>query len=235
MMQVDVLFARNFTEAAIDAADNYLRTMESYLASAKDADLARIWTALAELRLSDEDERGEYDLAMQEHQPMFDMFLPTYFRYSFIALLLLILENRLAVLCYAAKEVRQASSDPPRPRRDILKEYKEYVTKQLGIDKLGWDDILLISRLRNCLVHASGKVKDCDRQSLNQLRTRAPGLHISSDLGYYKSQSQPLFFESDVVVLEPEFCQYAVRAIRTFLAQFCDSIPLDKFGVDIQG
>ncbi|MBI1746877.1 MAG: hypothetical protein HYR55_09860 [Acidobacteria bacterium] len=228
-MRIQISFTRELTLAAISGAAEYFEIIESQLGSAKSSEKSRIQKMVKSWKLNAEDEYAEWSIAMKEHQATFDMLLPNYFRYSFIALLLLIVENKLADLCYAAKAVRKLDSEVPQPRRDVIKEYKSYISDKAHISGLNWDALQELGKVRNCIVHASGKIKGYrDKSFLTQLARKRAGLHINEGLWDYEGDLQPLFLENHILVIEPEYCRYAVGTIKAFFEDICDKIPLPK-------
>ena len=228
-MRIQISFTRELTLAVISGLAEYYETVELQLQSAKSAEKARMHEIIKKMGLDAEEEFADWDIAMQEHEMIFDMLLPNFFRYSFVTLLLLVVENKLGELCHTVNGVKQLASVPPRPTRDIIKEYKKYIIKEAGISSLKWDTLHELSKVRNCIVHASGKVKGIHNETfLRQLVSRRAGLSISDRRHYFRSELQPLYLEDDMLVIEPEYCRYAVSSIEVFFEELFDEILLPK-------
>jgi hypothetical protein len=232
-MRIQISFARELALAAIHGLARYYELIESQLQSAKSAEKARIHTTGKSMSLAGEEEFAAWNIAIQEHEMTFDMLMPNFFRYSFIALLVLVVENELGKLCHAIKDVKRLASVPPSPTRDVIKEYKKYIGEQGGISTLKWDTIHELNKVRNCIVHASGKVKGSrDERFLRQLASSQAGLSVSDRVQDSQPELHPLYLEEDMLVIEPEYCRYAINSIKTFFEELCDAIPLPKIVID---
>ena len=185
------------------------------------------------MELGREDQIAEWDMAMQEHAMTFDMLLPNFFRYSLIVLVFLVVENKLGELCRAVKNVRGNIPSPPCPKNNIVNEYKKYLIKHAGISGLQWDKIHDLNKIRNCIVHASGKVKGFRHEShLRRLARREIGLSISGDDYDAEDALQPLYLDDDMLVLEPEYCKGVIKNIRGFFEELCNAVPLPRLTVN---
>jgi hypothetical protein len=232
-MRIQISFTRELTLAAVSGAAQYYDTIESLLQSAKTAEKARIEEMVKSMELNAEVEFTEWNIAMQEHEATFDMLLPNFFRYSFITLLLLIVENRLNELCYAARTIKRLTTAPPQPKKDIIRGYKEYISNEARISGLDWDALHELSKVRNCIVHRSGRVKGFRNESfLRQLTGKRAGLYVSNRLRAYERELQPLYLEDDMLVIEPEYCRYMLDIVKAFLEDLCDKIPLPRLVID---
>lgn len=232
-MKIRISLTRELTLATIDGIAQYHETVESQLQSAKREERKRIHEMMQAMELDREHQMAEWDVAMQEHAMTFDMLLPNFFRYSLIVLLFLVVESKLGELCRAVKNVRGNIPSPPCPEKNIVNEYKEYLTKRAGISGLRWDKIHDLNKIRNCIVHASGKVKGFRHETyLRQLARREIGLSISGDDYDPKDDLQPLYLDEDMLVLRPEYCKGAISNIRDFFEELCDAVPLPRLTIN---
>lgn len=231
-MKHEICFPRDLTLSAIDGVSQYYETVESHLQSAKVEDRQRIRHMIKSMKLEREDEIAEWNIAMQEHEGTFEMLLPNFFRYSCIVLLFLVVENQLGEICEAIKEAQADLPEPPHPEKDIVKEHKKYLT-QTGISGLRWDMIHDLNKVRNCIVHHSGKVKGFRHETyLRQLARREVGISISGDSDSFQDDLQPLYLENDMLMLEPEYCRQTIRGIRDFFEELCNSAPLPRLIIE---
>jgi hypothetical protein len=107
----------------------------------------------------------------------------------------LVLENELREICEAAKEVKKSTVDVPRPRQRVVESYKNYLEKRLEIPVMGWEKIQDLIKIRNCIVHASGKVTGSKYQDhLEQLTKSNAFFFISGYNHAYDEDIQPLYF-----------------------------------------
>jgi len=234
-MRIKLSFARIFTLAAIDGVAEYYDTVESGLQIAKVEDQERILAKIRGMKLEREDETAkwdEWDLAGQEHQMTFDMLLPNYFHYSYIVLLFLVVEDKLREMCKAAQSMGDLPA-PPTPKQDPIGEYKEYLTKTAGIVSLNWEAIHDLAKIRNCIVHTSGKVgASRDKKRLQELAAkRELGISISvkhADFG----EHLPLYLEDDRLVLEPKYCRRVTMAVRDFFEGLCAALVLPETTIE---
>jgi hypothetical protein len=217
-------FFPDLTLTTIDGLTKYYDTIESQLQSAKQEEHQRVLAEIRNLELDWEDEFAEWDIAMQEHTATHNMLFSNFFRYSFIVLLFLVLENQLRELCSIVGKLKENA--PPRAEREIIKTYKNYL-KRSGIDIPDqlWESIHNVNKVRNCIVHTSGSVKGFKyEQHLRRIAQQGVGLDIS---GYnYQGGSTPLYLEDDMLILEPEYCKRTIADIRKLFEELCDAIPL---------
>lgn len=114
----------------------------------------------------------------------------------------------------------------------IRKKYKDYIEKDAKVTGLKWEPIHDLSKVRNCIVHASGKVTGSKHEArLRQLAKKKDGLFVSGYNHDFQSQVQPLYFEDDILVLESEYCKRVVKTVQIFFKELCDKIPLPRLSV----
>jgi hypothetical protein len=206
--------------------------MESQLQAAQGQDHGRIQKMLKSLNLGRDEYWEEWHIAQQEHEMTYEMLLPNFLRYSYIVLLFLVIENKLGEICRAIYEVRENIASPPQPTHEIVKKYKDYIEKDAKITNLKWEPIHDLNKVRNCIVHASGKVTGSKHETrLRQLAKKKDGLFISSYNHDFQGQVQPLYFEDDILVLESEYCKRVVKTVQIFFEELCDKIPLPRLSV----
>lgn len=225
-IKTDTGFFRNLSRATFNSLSEYHETMESTLGSMKEENRKRIEEGLKKLKLSDEEECREWDLAMQNHTATFDMLFANFFRYSFIVLLYLILEDWLYRLCVAVQDIKEYKKPLPTPSRDILNTYKEYLVKAgVKIDDGFWQDILDFNKVRNCITHNSGCVKRSRYEPrLRTMAQKAIGIKISSYEN--RGEIEPLYLENDMLIIEPQYCKSVIQDIKQLFEKLCDAASL---------
>ena len=222
-MGIEELFARDLAMGTLDGVAKYYELVESQLHSAKEEDRAKKLKEVRSMGLRREDELVEWDLAMQKHDYTFNMLQPNYFRYSCIVLLYLVLENRLGEVCKAAHSSGVLPA-PPKPRGNIIESYKNYL-EAAGISNRQWEAMSNLSKIRNCIVHASGKVLGRPNEAdIRELANSVIGIEISGT--HDLPELQPLYLEDDMLMLEPEYCRSIIKTVRDFFEELCDSLSL---------
>jgi len=232
-MKIIVSFARDLTLAAIDGIEEYYEIIESKLQTAKEEERTRIREKIKDMQLDWEDELAEWDIARQEHEMTFDMLLPNYFRYSCIVLLYLVVENKLGEICEVAQNIKSNLPASPKPKQGIIKEYRKYLTEVVGIAGQQWNAIYDLNKIRNCIVHASGKVKDSrDEEYIRRMAEDEIGVAISGTPGELREDLRPLYLEDDMLMLKPEYCRKTIKMVRDFFEELCDALSLPKFTIE---
>jgi hypothetical protein len=232
-MKVTISFGRELTLATFSGLARYSEVLESQLVLAGDTEKDSIRRQIESMNLDQDSAFVELDLAMQEHDMTFDMLLPNFFRYSFIVLLCLVFENKLGELSELVHHNRPDLPAPPHPRQDAIKEYKKYFIDIAAISDLNWDKLLELNKVRNCIVHASGKVHGFRHETfLVQLAAKDNGLHISGPTHDHSQKLRPLYLDDDMLVLETQYCIDAAREVREFFVGLCDSIGLSPMLIE---
>ena len=95
---------------------------------------------------------------------------------------------------------------------------KTYLVKVLDTsfpfdDDSNWEQIQWLNKIRNCIVHAEGKVKDKD---LKKYIENHPNLHCE------------MFFRNDYVILDEGFCEKVIAIIDAFLHSLLYHRQADK-------
>ncbi len=137
-------------------------------------------------------------------------------RYSFIVLLHLVVENQIVQFCDELKEQRDLPLRSTEMSGDAIKRSKAYLQKVARISNLNWTPVEDLSKVRNCIVHAFGKVElSRDESHLRQIASRGNGLSITSwNIGWE---------EGGVLSLTSEYCASAVRDATTFFEEMFEA------------
>jgi hypothetical protein len=230
-VSADTAFFRNLSIAAIDSLKEYHTTFESQLKSIKDGEKVRVEEDLRRQDLAEEEAFAEWSLAMDQHSAKYDMLFTNFFRYSFAVLAFLVFEDWLNRLCCAVKDIKPLDEPVPKPGRDIIKTYKEYL-KRSGVhfeDRI-WQSVLDFNDVRNCIVHASGSIARVNprrQPKLKELASRGIGIEISNYRN--KQEHVPLYLENDMLVIQPNYLEAVILDIKSLFNTLCDAIPLYEF------
>jgi len=216
-------FFPGLTRSTVDSLGHYLDVMEQQLEAAK-------LDAQERVLQDSQDDLAEWQLAMQQHTVKHDMFFLNFFRYSFVVLAILVVEDRL---CRLSRIVaRKRGGEAPSPGSEVLKGYRRYlVGKKVCVPEALWGPVHDLNKLRNCVVHAGGKVNASNNaEHLRVLADREPGLEISRPRNgghpVPAFAEEPLFLEDGMLAVGPEYCRKAVDSIRQLLQALCDAVPL---------
>ena len=232
-MRIIGSFTRELTLAAIDGLAKYYEIVESKIQTAKEEERVHIREKIKSMRLDLEGELVEWDIARQEHEMTFDMLLPNYFRYSCMVLLYLVVENKLKEFCEVAQSVKNNLPPPPQPKHGIVNEYKKYLSNTVGLFSKRWDAVRDLNKIRNCIVHASGKVKDSsDKEYLRRLANSEKGIIINGTREQLREDLRPLYLEDDMLMLKPEYCREIIQKMRDLFEELCDALSLSKLAIE---
>lgn len=230
-VKVDTAFYRDLTMADIHALGEYLQTMESQLEALKNEDYNRILSHSKNLVLDEEQKMAEWDIAIDEHTAKYDMLFRNFFRYSFVVLINLFVENSLRELCYAVQDLKEISKQVRNPRRSIIEKRKQFLCEVgVSVSQELWEPITTLTKVRNCITHASGKVgrsNPKDEQHLREVTTQGLGILIS-DI-HSERELHALYREDDMLVLEAKYCTKIVEDIAKLFEMLCDAAGLDSF------
>lgn len=230
-MSIRALFTRSFALTAIDGIREYHDAMEKELQSLSERKRDEVLLQVESLNLPSEEAWMERDLALQEHRGTFNMLFANYLRYSCIALLFLTLEYQIHEICQATRLYKSIKSSIKRPQREILNYYKDYLEKEIGV-VVDWSKIFDLNKIRNCIIHASGNIHAVEKSRHKKgdylifLAQRMKGLSISGINYDYNSETDPLYLEDGMLVLEPEFCTNAILEAHRFVDEICQATNL---------
>ena len=226
-MSWNTVFFRDLSLATFDGLNDYYAVMELQLKTLKENDRKKIEDDIKKLDLSDEQKYTEWDLAMQNHTATFNMMYTNFFRYSFVILLFLALEDWLHKLCLAVQDIN-GISNPPVPSKDLLRVYKSYLTEaQVSVNDKLWEVAYDLQKVRDCIVHTSGDVtRSKDERHLRAMAKSKKGVKISSYV--YSGDEEPLYLDNDMLLIQPDYCTSAIRNIKVLIEGLCDEVPLKR-------
>jgi hypothetical protein len=228
-MKVSPAFTRDLTTATISGLMQYYETIEDQLKGIKQHEKQKIHEYLQELDVDFEEYLAEREIANQEYAATFEMLFTNFFRFSCVILLYLVIEDKLQELCRAAKIVRKASAPVPDHPRSPIKEYKDYLKKEISLINIDWSKVDELNKVRNCIVHHSGRADNRKDPFLYSMAGKVPGFHINSREYQSIEGIEPLYLEEEMIVLDKIYCQQAIQEIGALFEQICDAIPLRSF------
>ena len=224
-MKWDTAFFRNLSLATFDGLNEYHDVMELQLKTLKDNDHKKIEEDIRKLGLSYEEGFSEWNIAMQNHTATFDMMYTNFFRYSFVILVFLALEDWLYKLCLATQDVRGMTS---APQEHSLKGYKKYLKgANISVSNKLWEVTDDLKKVRDCIVHTSGDVtRSKDKEYLRVMDKSKKGVKISSYV--YSGDEEPLYLDHDMLLIQSDYCTSAIKNIKVLVEGLCDEVPLEK-------
>lgn len=219
---------RNLSLATFDSLNEYYQVMESQLTTLKRDEQKRIEEDIKRLELSGDEKYAEWSMETDNLTAKYNMLYTNFFRYSFIVLLCLVLDDWLHRLCLAVQEFKHLPN-PLEQGKDILRDYKRYLAKANVIvtDNL-WEFAFDLQKVRDCVVHTSGNIsRSRDKEHLRNLAKRKIGIEISTR-GYYSEQEEPLYLEENMLIVKSDYCRSTIVDIKLLIGKLCDVIPLSK-------
>lgn len=226
-MQITISFGRELTLAAISGIEEYYEAAESGLRAIESKELAQI----RDMAAAQNWEYDDWAVAKQEHEMTFDMLVPNYFRYSCIVLLYLVLESKLKEMCEIAHE---ATPGEPLPDfgQDFVRRCKRYLKDAAGFSSKHWEHIENLSKIRNCVVHTSGKVEGKHCKQIEQLARVGIGIAVSGNERNMPTELLPLYLEDNMLMIEPQYCRWIIKAVHEFFEEVCDALSLPPLSLE---
>ena len=194
---------------------DYQITMESQLKAIYEQETARITHLLN--GIEDEESRAiNLDIVADEFHYTHEVMFPRSMRYSFIVLLFLNLESLLNRFCDDIKERNSIEIRSAKLKGDSVERTRTYLHKLAKVPEINptiWGKIEDLSKVRNCIVHALGKVDESrDQIRIKDIAKQGIGLTIGdSDV-----------FEAGHLILTPDYCANAVNDIASLIRELFD-------------
>jgi hypothetical protein len=212
---VRIDFFRAETESLFEGLAKYQGTMESQLNKVREDEKHRIGNWLLSIGSGAE---AEYDIAMQQYSHYHDFIFPLFLRYSFVVLLFLVVESQLNRTCDTITERRNLSMRAKDFRGSTMERCKAYLKKAANVplNRELWEKIEDLAKVRDCIVHALGKVElSRDAQRLRDLARQNIGLSIGNDDDHPLAQG--------TLIVRSEYCVQAVDSVTSFFRDMLDS------------
>lgn len=145
----------------------------------------------------------------------FEQFWPSILTYSFITMLFsfteVSLEETRDILSERDRLNTQASDSKVKANQDKIKQCMDYLDKYFHIkrdDIPQWPEIVALHKIRNCIVHASGRIeKSSDRKYLKDLLQK-----YSKEI----TLTNNLVLEERQIVLDFDYCRRLCISTRHF-------------------
>jgi hypothetical protein len=171
----------------------------------------------------------EYSL----HSANFDDALPQLQHYSFVVLLTLTVEARLAVFCETLQLEHGISPGIDGLRGGLLHRARSFLTQHFELEPPEdlWRWLQDLARVRDCIIRCAGNLDLCDRTDRRHLTTiakRRPGLEIRPDRVLFHRAPKLSLRPKQVLHIDPTFCLETVTAasgLFGYLYQHRDPTP----------
>jgi len=170
----------------IYSLEDYLNLVEQTIYRLQDAARQRLEEIVRDQKLSwpeDEDERQQCDYEIDE-------FLPRFFRAPFIVTLYAVYESAVKEVADLIKKKQGNALSLGDIRGDCFLErarkyYKHVLDFELCSDASSWERIMLLSRLRNEIAHANGRIVARDdearKKKIQEWEEKYEGIHVYGD------------------------------------------------------
>lgn len=220
-MKSDSVWFGLLAKSALGGLAEYYDKHESLLQSAKEQAASKINREINELaknaHLNEDEEYAEWSIKMQEHEATYDMLFTNFFRYSFLVLTYVVLEDHLHRLCLALQDVKKLDEPAPYPSADILKTYKAYV-QRAGVTATPelWESMEDLQSVRNCIVHSSGDVvRSRYKAKINSVAAKNVGVQVSGKHERY--EMTPLYLKDGMVMVESRYCTKVTQDMHNLI------------------
>ena len=144
------------------------------------------------------------------------------FRYSFIVLVWLVIEDELKRVCL---EIRRRKGLELRKldRNRVFEQCKKILKEDVGIAIANityWSNICDLRKIRNCIVHTAGfidRLGDKDKEQLKQLVEKYLDLHLDD-------------FDQHLRITT-EYCTLAIQNTKGFFFELFDQVDIKPWKV----
>lgn len=196
---------------------DYLSAMEAQLARLKDEQSAQLKKDLESIPDSwSEIDQYSFVQWREDQYTQFERLFPESFRYSFVVLLWLVIEDELKRVCIEIQ--RRKGLAPQKWQGNRVVEQCKTILKEIsGItdkDIAHWSDICNLQKIRDCVVHTSGLIEESrDRKYLIEL-VRKVGKEIGLQIEY------------DRLTVGPQYCKLATQNTIEFFTAIFDGVGI---------
>jgi hypothetical protein len=144
-------------------------------------------------------------------------------RFSYIVLLHLMIEDRLKRTCDLILKMKPSPLDLLDLKRNNVEQCMIFLTKAAEIQKIKlshWQDITDLSKIRDCIVHMSGRLEPSrDKDYLGKLINQKP-----SYFSLYKDE----IFPDEELRVSLKYCIHATSAANQFFQSLFDMIGIKR-------
>lgn len=222
-LDIDSYFYLRESHAKFDALEDYLSIM--------DKQVTTIVHEQSEQRKKDIEDvsdtlNGEDQILYIEHRnaeyEQFERYFAENFRYSFIVLVWLVIEDELKRVCL---EIRRRKGLELRKldRNRVFEQCKKILKEDVGIAIANityWSNICDLRKIRNCIVHTAGfidRLGDKDKEQLKQLVEKYLDLHLDD-------------FDQHLRITT-EYCTLAIQNTKGFFFELFDNVDIKYWKV----
>ena len=193
---------------------NYLAIMEAQVARIEVEQAEQLKKDLKSIpdSWSDADQYSFIQWRENEYQ-LFEITFAESFRYSFLVLVWLNIEDELKSVCVEIQR-RKGLAPQQWKSKGVIEQCKEILKETAGVILTGiphWSSICDLQKIRDCIVHTSGFVDDSRDKNYLQKLVKREGLNLQID--DYDRRLR----------ISPEYCKLAVQSTKEFFTEIFDS------------
>lgn len=207
-------------KAKLATASEYFRLMEAQL---QDARSLETFLLSSKYDSGDEDIQGECSAMKQDLQNEFNEDYGPFFRQSFLIAFHSLVERSLEKVCDEIRKARGLEFKATDFRGGTLEQAKVFLTKvaKIPFQKLkNWQDLTDLTTIRNCLVHAEGKISQMksagDRDRLWVLVEKQKGLRVDARHAAIAASTSDKHPNEARLIIEALYCQQALVTVVGF-------------------
>ena len=158
-----------------------LKTVREYLATMGDQ-LNLLRETREALIRADAKSWEDLDVDLREFKIIFNEIFPRCLNYSFVVFLYSVVETELEAVCNEIRK-RRGLHEELRDKRTPLERCKGFLSKNFSTDfgnTPPWHALIVLERVRNCIAHTGGRVKNSRNRDFLKIKARAGiGLTVS--------------------------------------------------------
>lgn len=197
------------TEFAFDNLTDYLEMMENQFEVVRELERKNI-PQNPPPGLSEE-EFADWQSEIQFFEERYESDFPSKFRYSFLVLLLIVVETRLRAACNEITKRRDLELKEKDLKGVAIERAKTFLDKVANVpvrDQEAWQWLKDFQKVRDCIVHANGRIEvSRDKKRLKELCKKDFGLSI----------------DAGSLMIEHEYCTKTLKIAQSFFDQLLDS------------
>ena len=200
--------------SAIDGLEKYLTVTEAQMEEVWHIERHTLGTRSSPPNRRDDEQDSS---ALNNLDNLYETELYPAMRYSFVVLLHIFAETQLRKFCSALRDERHIPIGVSDLNGSAIEKTHTFLTKLAGVDVLGlskteWDNLINIQKIRNCIVHAYGRVKDLkkadEKKWLRQFVSKRKDISIGDD---------------GRLQIEASFCQQQLENLRSLFERLFEA------------
>ena len=203
-MKIDFDFRLLDVSLELYALEEYLELIEQYIERAGNSERLNLAAAITKGNLTPDD--PEWHKIHQNYEGRIEFLLPRILRSPFLVSLYAVYESAVTEIARLIQERKGLAISLDNSKGDnFLDRAKKYYKHDLGFelckDNSAWQQINMLSELRNALAHANGRLKMLKEQSRKRiLDWEKRGIGVHQDSGY--------------IVVDAAFARKTFRLVR---------------------